>query len=263
VAVANTPKPVALEVVAAAMMRKVKLDGGDYIGLVHEHGRINWSMLWELYRKKATGAARNRSGSSGSKSAMDSVDDPLSALLAMPLHARIVAVSKDVRSKADRFGKINAFELAEALKVPQPEMPSGEWTFTSYAEQKSLEEYVDAGGEVSDILDWLVANVSPRRLVTLRKIFGAHIGSAASRSFEFLTSKERRCVEDIIAKRALEANQSNGMNCVASYCVSSGKVQLRFEADVEDDGSCVFLRTPYDERDGRFRDLSNCVIDEW
>ena len=48
------------------------------------------------------------------------------------------------------------------------------------------------------------------------------------------------------------------------YAVANSfRVNLRFEATAEDDGSCVTLKTPYDDRGGGFEDLSGCLIDEW
>ena len=188
--------------------------------------------------------------------------EPLETLLAMPLNQRIEAVANDVQSRADVFRLIDAFDLAEALEVPQPELPSNEWVFTSYADPKTVEEFIDEGGEASEVLEWLEDTVEGQRLDALRLAF-AKQEDAASPSFDFLTATERAFVEDIIMERQLEANQSNGMNCMASYCVTHGDLSLSFEADVEDDGSCITLRTPYDERDGQFLDLSDGVTDSW
>lgn len=69
---------------------------------------------------------------------------------------------------------------------------------------------------------------------------------------DFLTKQERELLEDVIMEQQLETNESNGGNCIAHYCVSNHLVNLRFEAVIEDDGSCIDLRTPYDEREERF-----------
>ena len=189
--------------------------------------------------------------------------DPLTALLAMPLGQRIIAVAEDVQSRTDRFSGIDEFDLAEALEVSQPEMPtSDDWSFTSYADRQTLEEYVtDYGGDVSEVLECLESTVGVRRFRILEKAF-ALLEDATSPSFDFLTAKEREYAEERMARRRLEANLSNGMSCIASTSVSQGDVLLAFEADIEDDGTCISLRTPYDERDGRFRDLSHCITDD-
>lgn len=186
----------------------------------------------------------------------------LAALLALPLSQRITAIAKDVRSRADRFRVINAFDLARALGVSQPEMPDNEWSFTTYAERQTIEEYIDRGGEEWAVLQWLEGAVDEQRFRSLEKMF-AKLEGAANSSFDFLSAIERKHVEDAISEEQLESNQSNGMCCIASHCVRLGKVQLWFEAVVEDDGSCIDLKTPYDDRDGLCQGLSNCVTSSW
>ena len=82
--------------------------------------------------------------------------------------------------------------------------------------------------------------------------------------FHFLTTDERALLEEAIAFKELEANQDNGMCCIAYYSVQtpSGDV-LSFEATIEDDGRCIELKTPYDYRDGKFCNLDDCVTDSW
>jgi len=190
--------------------------------------------------------------------------DALATLLAMPLEDRIVAIAKDLQSRTDTFKDIGAFELADALDVPQPESPSSsDWSFTSYAERMTLEEYAEAGGEVSEILRWLEPHVGTKRFKSLEKAFAKLEEEAVEPSFDFLTAKERKVAEETIAQEQLEASESNGMNCVASYCVERPGIELWFEAVIEDDGSCIDLKTPYDERDGKTMDLADCEIDQW
>jgi hypothetical protein len=58
-----------------------------------------------------------------------------------------------------------------------------------------------------------------------------------------------------------EADQAGGSFCLAHYSIQApqGK-KLTFEALIEDDGGCVDLKTPYDDRDGTFTDLSKCLV---
>jgi len=62
----------------------------------------------------------------------------------------------------------------------------------------------------------------------------------------------------------MEANESNGMNCIARCSVESAAgAVLEFEGDVEDDGACINQRTPYDNRAKRFTNLSRCLTSGW
>lgn len=188
----------------------------------------------------------------------------LDTLLAIPLAKRIRAVAEDVRSRKDVFRRIPPHELAEALELPDSRQPStGDgWSFTRYAEKKSLEEWADGHDEVAKLVHRLKGQVSPKRFQNLEKAF-AGLPDYTRSSFDFLTSKEREFLEDGIAEEELEGNMMNGMSCLAHCTVKSGKTELEFEAVVEDDGRCITLRTPYDARDGWFKDLSNCVEDMW
>lgn len=81
--------------------------------------------------------------------------------------------------------------------------------------------------------------------------------------FDFLTNEERDHLEGAIAMENLELNMSNGICCVARYSIPAPGGILPFEGDIEDDGHCITLRTPYDDRDGRFKDLENCVTESY
>ena len=72
----------------------------------------------------------------------------------------------------------------------------------------------------------------------------------------FLTSEERRLVEVTLAE--LELADISGGRTIASTGVESPQGDLlNFEALIEDDGGCIDLLTPYDERDGRFVPLDD------
>jgi hypothetical protein len=83
-------------------------------------------------------------------------------------------------------------------------------------------------------------------------------------NFDFLTRTERNDLQEAIAAKELEANELNGMNCIARFVIktSSGSA-LEFEGNIEDDGACIHLRTPYDKLAKRFVDLSDCVTSVW
>lgn len=186
---------------------------------------------------------------------------PLSELLAMPLDQRIAAVAKDVRSKRDRYASIDSFDLASALGVEQPEQPA-EWIFTHYAKKQTLEQYAHGRSPVSEFLNYLRDHVSEERFEELTPKFD-RLDSLRRPRFGFLTKGERLIIEEALDAEELEANMSNGICCVASCSVGEGGNVLFFEGDIEDDGTCITLRTPYDQREGKFIDLSNCVTDDF
>ncbi len=182
--------------------------------------------------------------------------------MAMPLEKRIAAVAKDVKTKADRFAGIPAHDLAEALEVPQPEQPSNDWFFWAYAHKGTLEEYAHSRHPVSEFVYCLEGKVPEERFRVLREKFEG-LDRLARPKFGFLTTAERKIIERTLDHEELERNMSNGISTVARYCVKQGRIKLRFEGDIEDDGDCITLRTPYDERKGNFVDLSNCITNDW
>jgi hypothetical protein len=166
----------------------------------------------------------------------------LEILLAMPLTERIAAVLNDLRTRKDEFAGIAPHDLADALGVSDPREPGGGWHIACYAAIVSAEEYAKYHFPVSSMVDFLEDHAGTRRLQTLRRKF-----------------KERRTLEHEIAMKQLSANLSNGMYYVGTYVVKRPGVELRFQGDIEDDGTCIDLRTPYDDRDGSVLDFENCV----
>jgi hypothetical protein len=180
--------------------------------------------------------------------------NPLNKLLSMPLAERISVVAKDVRTRRDEFRDINPHDLAEALGVPDSGQPtSGDWFFTHYAEKQTLEEYGENFSELAHLMEGVV---SPKRFQALVE---KSINDESDDGFDFLTIKERRGLENAISQQSLESNIENGICCVAHHEISASRPKLRFEAYIEDDGACIDLLTPYDHRDGRFKNLNDCV----
>lgn len=106
-------------------------------------------------------------------------------------------------------------------------------------------------------------SVDPERFEELRRLFES-LDEVKNPGFSFLTRRERSDIEKAIAARELEANQSNGMCCLGHYFVTSQSgAELQFEGDIEDDGHCITLRTPYDKQANRFVDLSRCITSSW
>ncbi len=176
----------------------------------------------------------------------------------LSVEERIAAVAEDVASGKMYFASIEAHDLAELLGVPQPEQPDDSWSRTIFAERRTLEEYVDLDegilGEIPDMVDGFA---SDERLAAISAKCNAH-AEGSIHSFDFLQPEERKRLLEQLEEKALERLRDNGIGCVATYCVEHGDHELWFEGDIEDDGSCIDLRGPYDGVDGSGRNP-----DEW
>jgi hypothetical protein len=132
-----------------------------------------------------------------------------------------------------------------------------------YAPIVSVEEHARYNSPASELVYLIEEAVSAERFQQLLK-HSEPLDESDDPSFAFLTKGERSRLEDAIAEKQMEANESNGMNCIARCSVESDSgAVLEFEGDVEDDGACINLRTPYDKRAKRFTDLSRCLTSGW
>jgi hypothetical protein len=170
---------------------------------------------------------------------------------------RIQVVADDVRSRADHFRGISPHDLAEALGVPQPDCPA-DWENICSAEILTLEERELDLDEFSFLVYIIRDKVDPGRLAIITNE-AEELDKAGSTQFDFLTKEEKHLIEVALAERDLKGKLENGIGTVALYSVGEGEDNLRFEGTIEDDGHCIVLLTPYDFRDGKFKDFSNCV----
>jgi len=187
----------------------------------------------------------------------------LSELLALDMESRRTAVAKDVRSRSPRYRCIPAHDLAKALGIPEPGRPDNGWSFTRYAPLMTVEEYAMYNSSASEVVCMIEDSVDPERFEELVRL-SEPLDDIEKPRLSFLTRSERSAIEDAIAERQLEANESNGMCCLAHCSVTSPSgAELQFEGEIEDDGHCITLRTPYDKRAKRFVDLSRCRTSYW
>ena len=176
---------------------------------------------------------------------------------------RIAAVAEDVESDEQRFASIAAHDLAELLGVPQPEQPDDSWSRTTYAERQTLEEYVDLDNSiVEEFPDRLPSKTTPERVQSVRALCEDFVAGKRE-SLDFLTAKERACILEQLDEKRLQSQVDNGIGCVATYSVSNDHTELWFEGDIEDDGSCIDLRGPYDGADGSGRDPLEWISLDW
>ena len=190
-------------------------------------------------------------------------EQALAELLALDMDSRRTAVAKDVRSRSPRYRCIPAHDLADALGIPDSRRPGSEWSFTRYARMMTVEEYAMYNSPASEVIYMIEDSLDPERLEELIQL-SEPLDDVDKPRFSFLTRSERNDIEDAIAERQLEANESNGMCCLCHCSVKSPSgAELQFEGDIEDDGHCITLRTPYDKRAKRFVDLSRCRTSYW
>ena len=190
-------------------------------------------------------------------------EQALAELLALDMDSRRTAVAKDVRSRSPRYRCIPAHDLADALGIPESRRPGSAWSFTRYARLMTVEEYAECNSPASEVIYMIEDSLDPERLEELIRL-SEPLDDVDKPRFSFLTRSERNDIEDAIAERQLEANESNGMCCLGHCSVKSPSgAELQFEGDIEDDGHCITLRTPYDKRAKRFVDLSRCRTIYW
>jgi hypothetical protein len=191
--------------------------------------------------------------------------DKLQKLLDLPIEQRIEVIVKDLVTRDDEFREIDAHDLAKALGVSDSRNPGSaqQWRFTSCGVKQNIEEYAEYNHPPSELVYLIQGKVSAQRFQALLSL-SANLDDVEKPDFHFLTPGEREILEEAIGSENLRANQENGMGCIAHYSVQSNSgYALSFEADIEDDGACIYLRTPYDYRDGKFFDLRACVTDSW
>ena len=84
----------------------------------------------------------------------------------------------------------------------------------------------------------------------------------AANVLEFLTDDEKQKFEEHYMEWWAEHEGCSGCYCYAYNSIKAphGK-ELTFEAFIEDDGACIDLKTPYDERDGKFSALDGFEFD--
>ena len=190
-------------------------------------------------------------------------EQALAELLALDMDSRRTAVAKDVRSRSPRYRCIPAHDLADALGIPESRRPGSEWSFTRYARLMTVEEYAQYNSPASEVIYMIEDSLDPERLEELIRL-SEPLDDVEKPRFSFLTRSERSSIEDAIAERQLEANESNGMCCLGHCSVKSPSgAELQFEGDIEDDSHFITLRTPYDKRAKRFVDLSRCRTSYW
>lgn len=181
-------------------------------------------------------------------------------LEAMPLADRIAAVADDVKSKRDEYRSINSHDLASLLDTPDTDLPSDPWVFVRFVPRFSVRDILTWNDEEC-IPELLETHLTPERCKEIRtkiKLLKRNKTKLRRSSLDFLTEEEKQTIERLYMES--EAKSNGAMWVIVQYAIKAphGK-ELAFEGTIEDDGHCVHLLTPYDERDGKFVDLSDCL----
>ena len=155
-------------------------------------------------------------------------------LKALSLQDRIVEVSKDIQSNTNRYKGIDAHDLAYLLGIEDPCQPGGDWT-RFFGMDKEDFEFDICLDHTPEAFENLKGAVSEKRYSELEE------GSD-------LTDDEVGIIEkgfdyEALFEKFRESSPS------ASVQINTKEVQghvLPFEGTIEDDGSCIYLSTPYD-----------------
>ena len=188
------------------------------------------------------------------------VTDAHVQLEVMSLDERIAAVADDVASKRDEYRSINPHELASLLGVDASH-PDGHWNFVWFVPRVPV-ECILAFEDDECIPELLKTHVTAKKREEISakiKILKRDKVKLPLATLDFLTKKEMQTVERLYMED--EARKNGAMWTVAYYVIKAPqRRKLCFEALIEDDGGCIHLLTPYDERDGNFTNFSDCLI---
>jgi hypothetical protein len=186
---------------------------------------------------------------------MSSAATAIEILETMTMDERIAEVARDVLSRTDRYKSIAAHDLAELLGIVfDPLETFGGWEYVSYVPFESAESLLEEYG-ADDMLDLLRTALSPERIEQLRK---ATEGLDSKSALSLFSADEQRAME-----RVNQESQADSDYIVeVAYCEvrCAHHKLLMFEVSIDDGEVSHDLRTPYDRRDGKFIDLSRCLI---
>jgi hypothetical protein len=191
-------------------------------------------------------------------------DEALAELNGMDQQERIDQVEADVRSRSDRYASIGGHQLGEALGLDDCWAPGGDWARWAWTPPMTLEEDALAGEPFEgDFAERLKGVSSPTRIEEVSVQF-ERVSETGDVDYSFLEANERAVLESERCRERLEGDMQNGLGYYANQSVkASNGAELDFEATLEDDGSCLEIKTPYDQRDGRFLDTSDGELEWW
>jgi hypothetical protein len=191
------------------------------------------------------------------------VDRARAKLANMSLTERIVAVATDVNSKKDEYGVIESRELASLLGIDDLSCPGEGWHFVWYVPRLSVRDILLLQWNDDFIPELLQQHVTLERFEELRskiKTLKRNKRKLQRASLDFFTEEEKEKIEQLY----MEREAKNIEPWLLAFCTikAPGDIKATFQADIGDGGESSNLKTPYDERDGNFADLSRSLIVE-
>lgn len=178
----------------------------------------------------------------------------LNQLLEMNQSDRISAIEKDLISGLDEYKTIPALDLAKALEVPLSAVDGSDpdawhlWQHYKYVEIETLDELLNE----YDPLE-IIERLDEERYMEISK---ALTGKKNKNTIvlSLLTLDESEFISSSIAEENLNDMDGDRHSLMAMYNVTSSK--LRFQAVLNGDyASMSELKSPYDERDGKFLEV--------
>jgi hypothetical protein len=173
----------------------------------------------------------------------------------MSYRDRLNAIADDLTSGNDKYRDIEPYRFAELAGLTPPPLDDG-WTHIYYTNHQDFDELVinqDAEIVFRCAAEYLKGKVDVAILTKVEDALSHYENGNHEVDISFLTSKEKKLIE--LGFMEQELHELDAPFVVARTCIGSPKgVELWFEGDIEDDGECLCVRTPYDYRDGEFID---------
>lgn len=178
-------------------------------------------------------------------------------LKTLAIQDRINTVYADVQSRQDLYREIEPHILAELLGISDADSPGSDWLKIKIAERQIIDRAVSDKPQDFVLVERLISKVSPDRREVLENLLET-FEDTNSGDLSLLLPEEI----EILERFRQEDELSYSDNVIAQFSIktANGSV-MKFEAFIEDDGACIHLLTPYDERDGKFFDLTDCLVD--
>ena len=180
----------------------------------------------------------------------------------LSLEERIKIIAEDLKSVKDKYSCIGAFELADLLEVSWP--PDGSWPRYNRYSIDSLDQYIENIGDLDELvyavegtdlgyLDHVSGEnmtLSPRCVTenACKKIVNK-IKKNGNDFKKYLSQEESDAIRIIVGYKEYMNLCENGILGNAIYTIEHEGVEITFDADIEDDGGCVNMDTPYLVRD--------------